>query len=402
MSITIIINCPACPKVPSVAPVEGVAVGLRVITQPAGAEDGSPFDTQPIVEIIDALGNRVTSSTVEVSVAKATGAGILSGDTAVNAVAGVATFTDLELDAVGDHSLTFSSSGLASVTSELFEVAPPPQLLTPVFFSNWSAALGSDNNARGDGGKWPLIGDSGVGLSVLASGGANPAFPSANFLRVLLTHQNEGTQRLYKESGLGVIADVATRNIRFYYRHMELHGSPAYEDVDQHPIESLQSGGFAWIFNTVSVSDTEWYPYLQTVTGDFWQRRWRSPNLTIGSLYRMEIQLESLSSTTFCYHLSIYNGLTEANIYTDSNITNRDGDGSHPVGSVSLATRPVLTWGNKASLAGMRFGCNGKGPLNAPDWPDDFHFADEGCLAVVDGLAVGEVIGAYGSVTGET
>ena len=105
----------------------GAASQLGLRTQPGGAALGSPLAPQPIVEIRDAAGNLITSSSASVTVAIATGGGSLGGTTTVTAVAGVATFTGLTVfgDA-GPRTLAFASPGLGSIVSAPFTMTAPP------------------------------------------------------------------------------------------------------------------------------------------------------------------------------------------------------------------------------------------------------------------------------------
>jgi hypothetical protein len=96
---------------------------LAITTQPAGAVSGRVLTTQPVVELRDAQGNRVTGATGAVTVALASGSGTLVGTTTVSAVAGVATFTNLRIDGAGAHTLAFTSAGLTGVTSTAITVA---------------------------------------------------------------------------------------------------------------------------------------------------------------------------------------------------------------------------------------------------------------------------------------
>ena len=102
----------------------GAASKVMVTTQPAGAFNGIEFSTQPIVKITDAGGNTITSSTANVVASIASGSGTLGGTTAVNAVSGVANFTNLKITGTGDHTLTFSpAGGLTAATSNTVNVA---------------------------------------------------------------------------------------------------------------------------------------------------------------------------------------------------------------------------------------------------------------------------------------
>jgi hypothetical protein len=95
-----------------------------ITIQPSGAFTGTVFSTQPVVKITDAGGNTVTSSTASVVATIASGSGTLNGTTAVNAVAGVANFTNLKITGTGIHTLTFTpAGGLTAATSNTLNVA---------------------------------------------------------------------------------------------------------------------------------------------------------------------------------------------------------------------------------------------------------------------------------------
>ena len=89
---------------------------LGFTTQPGNGVAGSPLSAQPVVEVQDADGNTVASDTSTVTLAIGTnaGGGTLSGTTSQVAVAGVATFTDLSIDAAGDgYTLVAAADGLS-------------------------------------------------------------------------------------------------------------------------------------------------------------------------------------------------------------------------------------------------------------------------------------------------
>ncbi|MHB0964100.1 MAG: beta strand repeat-containing protein [Gemmatimonadaceae bacterium] len=97
---------------------------LAVITQPASTLAGSTINAVSVAAQ-DASGNTVTSFTGAVTVAIANNAGgaTLSGTTTVNAVAGIATFSDLKLNRPGTgYTLGFSAGSLASATTSTFNV----------------------------------------------------------------------------------------------------------------------------------------------------------------------------------------------------------------------------------------------------------------------------------------
>ena len=102
----------------------GAASMAMITTQPAGAFNGIEFSTQPVVKITDAGGNTITNSNANVVASIASGSGTLGGTTAVNAVAGVANFTNLKITGTGDHTLTFTpAGGLTAATSNTVNVA---------------------------------------------------------------------------------------------------------------------------------------------------------------------------------------------------------------------------------------------------------------------------------------
>jgi hypothetical protein len=112
----------------------GAAAAIALITEPAGAVSNAFFVTQPVVEIRDGFGNRLTTATDPVSVSLAYGDGVLASGTGtftVNAVDGRATFSGLHVRgprALGDtlglgaHVLQFAVPGLAPVRSDTVQV----------------------------------------------------------------------------------------------------------------------------------------------------------------------------------------------------------------------------------------------------------------------------------------
>ena len=98
----------------------GAGARLAMVTQPsATAVSGQPFATQPAVRIVDASGNPVSTSNVNVTASIATGAGTLGGTMTVPTDgAGLAQFTNLTITGVsGVRTLIFAADNLTSVTS---------------------------------------------------------------------------------------------------------------------------------------------------------------------------------------------------------------------------------------------------------------------------------------------
>ena len=102
----------------------GAAAQLAIRTQPDGANSGSPFLTQPVIEIRDAAGNVSTSAGQTVTASLTTGGGTLTGTATAVAVNGVATFSNLGVTGVvGSRLLTFTAAGLPPATSVSFNLA---------------------------------------------------------------------------------------------------------------------------------------------------------------------------------------------------------------------------------------------------------------------------------------
>ena len=97
--------------------VAGVPVALQVERQAAGAVAGTAFTTQPRVDVVDAQGNRVLTSSITVTASLATGPRDLTGAVAATAVNGRATFQNLGLNGtVGSFDLRFDGGSLPRVT----------------------------------------------------------------------------------------------------------------------------------------------------------------------------------------------------------------------------------------------------------------------------------------------
>lgn len=124
---TLTFSSPGVPSITSigVALDAGAPARIMIRTQPAGSTSGAAFTTQPVVELRDSAGNLSTASSATVTAGIGNGGGSLSNATAV-ASKGVATFSGLTLigDA-GDHTITFSAIGVATVSSASFSVASP-------------------------------------------------------------------------------------------------------------------------------------------------------------------------------------------------------------------------------------------------------------------------------------
>ena len=118
----------------SITPTFGTATQAILLTQAAGSVSGSAFTTQPVIQIKDAFGNIVTNSSAAVTMS-VSGNGTTVGTTTVNAVAGVATFTNVGISGTAGtpYTLTFASGALTSATQSItpLGVANTPSFGSP-------------------------------------------------------------------------------------------------------------------------------------------------------------------------------------------------------------------------------------------------------------------------------
>jgi hypothetical protein len=106
----------------------GAADHLTITTAANNAANGAVFGTQPVVEVRDVSQNRVTDSTLQVGASISDGT--LTGSTQINAVGGIATFTNLGLTAsAGTKTLTFAATNLTSATQSILAVTGAPSQL---------------------------------------------------------------------------------------------------------------------------------------------------------------------------------------------------------------------------------------------------------------------------------
>jgi hypothetical protein len=119
----------------SITPTFGTATQATLTTPALGSASGSAFTTQPVITIKDAAGNIVTNSTASVTMTVSSGATTV-GTTTINAVAGIATFTNVGISGAAgtSYTLTFTSTGLTSATQSItptFGIATQATLTSP-------------------------------------------------------------------------------------------------------------------------------------------------------------------------------------------------------------------------------------------------------------------------------
>ncbi len=101
---------------------------LIVQTQPSTtATAGQPFVTQPVIYEEDQYGNLETGDfRTVVTVSLQSGGGLLTGKTASTVSGGIATFTGLAEDMLGNITLAFSAAGLSPSPSKPISIAAGP------------------------------------------------------------------------------------------------------------------------------------------------------------------------------------------------------------------------------------------------------------------------------------
>jgi len=166
---------------------------LAFLVQPSNTNVRQPIAPPVQVQVRDAANNPVTSATNAITVALSSnpGGATLSGTTTVNAVGGVATFSDLTLNKGGNgYTLSALSSGLVAATSSAFNVANRAPVASNDSYSTNEdtplsvpapGVLANDNDPDHD----PIVAvkltDPAHGTVSLAANGSFTYTPQANF-----------------------------------------------------------------------------------------------------------------------------------------------------------------------------------------------------------------------------
>jgi len=189
----------------------GAAAALVYEQQPGTIAAGAPFSPALAVSVRDAFGNLVSTATDPVSLAVTSGTGSLVGTTTVNAVAGVATFGALTIEAAGvGKQLTASSGALTPAVSVAFSVTT--STATALSFTQQPSAvlLGAAitpavkvraTDAFGNGVSGELVGLSLVGNGTLAGGTPVATDGNGEATFTALTVNREGSKQLSATTG---------------------------------------------------------------------------------------------------------------------------------------------------------------------------------------------------------
>ncbi len=117
---TFVVNYPLASGNAAINP--GPATNLVISTSPVGGAAGLPFTTQPVVEVLNAAGNPVTTDLSPVSFTVSGGSGVTVTGCDGNEVNGIVTFTGCTIATPGTYTLTAVDGALTSAPSASFTV----------------------------------------------------------------------------------------------------------------------------------------------------------------------------------------------------------------------------------------------------------------------------------------
>ena len=176
------------------------ATKLVFLQQPGNVAAGTAIAPALKVQVQDATGTPVTTSTATVTLAIATnpGSSTLGGTLSANAVAGVATFANVTLNKIGTgYTLRASSTGLAGITSNAFNVTTGAAAKLAFVQPPTSAVAGATLTPA-------------VTVQVLDAGG-NPVSASTATV-TLAIGSNPGGSSLNGTTGVAAVSGVASFN----------------------------------------------------------------------------------------------------------------------------------------------------------------------------------------------
>jgi subtilase family serine protease len=107
----------------------GQASHLAFAQQPTAVIVGDVITPAITVDVEDASGGIVTADNSLVTLSVASGGGSVGGTLSVDAVAGVATFSDITISSTGTESIKATDGSLTSATSSTFTVSPVPPVI---------------------------------------------------------------------------------------------------------------------------------------------------------------------------------------------------------------------------------------------------------------------------------
>jgi hypothetical protein len=248
-----------------------VPTQLAFTIQPRNGTAGTTM-AAVTVSVRDANGDLVVNASSIISLAVATGPGILAGTTEVEAVNGVATFTDLSLPTAGTYTLLAASDGLTNASSSKFTMTAGAGAHFTFSTQPVDATAGAKmtvkvtvtdengNLAVGDHSKLSLIiGDGPIGgtltgtaLATITNGMAtfaNISFPKAG--GYVLSARHEGDE-VATSDGFTISPGAASKLV-FAHQPETTQAGDALDDVE---VDVVDSFGNVVISNSSAVTLT--------------------------------------------------------------------------------------------------------------------------------------------------
>jgi hypothetical protein len=102
----------------------GTPARLAFVQQPTSTRAGASVTPAVTIQVRDAQGNNLRTAGISVSVTLSSGTGTLTGTTPqLTDASGIATFSNLSINLVGEKKLTASGAGLVSAVSQVFSIS---------------------------------------------------------------------------------------------------------------------------------------------------------------------------------------------------------------------------------------------------------------------------------------
>lgn len=349
--------------------------------------DGSSTATVTVT-LVNASGTPLSGKTVTLSSTGSNNTIVQPGVTDSNGeTTGTIASTTAEAKTV-----TAVSEGVTVTDTAAVTFTATPTLVMASSFKR--GGLGSDVTDVQDGTYWDGNYTNNGGAEVVASTGTD--FPAdANVLRFMPQIGTAGAFIIEKES-LGTPSVGTTRYYRWYWSHEWPYTGDTDAD-NTHPIQDGTGGigGTSWHWDIHTLSGDTTYRVLLGVAvnngeNTFANAAWglMTP-LDKSTVYRFELAIERLSTTTFGMHMRVYDA-SGTLLYDDSDF-GAYNNGNTP----TLASNPTFTFRNAGSgvdgadtLSLLKVGCNGI----IDSVVSTQHYADQTGFAISDEGWVGPYI----------
>ena len=189
------------------------AAGLVFTVEPSDGEVYLLIAPAVEVAIQDAFGNAVTTATdaVTLEIGTNTGGGTLAGATTVDALGGMASFTDLIIDKTGTgYTLVATSAGLTQATSASFDIIFPLSSLDAGFGYNCGLTTGMNAYCWGSNSAGQLGDGTATDRSTPRLVSGDLSFTWLNLGRVHTCGISSGDAYCWGQNGFGQLGDGTT------------------------------------------------------------------------------------------------------------------------------------------------------------------------------------------------